>query len=442
MSRPRIPRTALVVLSAVLATATACGTSSPGTAQAGSGTGSITIWAHDGQPQENASIQQAVTAFNDANLGVQAKLTLLPANTYTQTVTSTPRDRLPDVLEYDGPTMSAYVFAGKLSPVGGFVSAATVANQTTSVKAQNTYPGDGKLYGLSIIDSGFGLYGNKALLERAGVTWPTSWSTAWTADVFQADLAKIAAVTPGHKALDVQESTFPGEEASYGFLPIVNSAGSEAVAGNTAQGNLDSPKVVAAVSQFASWSRYIDPNTDGGAFTCGRVALSWVGHWMYPTYGKALGSNLVALPLPDFGDGAKTAQGSWAWGISSNSRNGKAAGKFLDYLTADSVVRAYTNADGAPPGTRTVLATDPLYRTGGPLHLFAEGLDASCGAGPLTRACVAVPRPITPAYPVISQQFGGVIENALKGGNTASLLSQAAAAIDQTYRDNADYGLK
>jgi len=443
MSRLTATKLAVTAVAIALA-ASACsaGGSTQTTAQAGSGTGTITVWAHDGQPAENASIEAAVAEFNAANTGVTAKLTLLPAATYTQTIDSTPRSKLPDVLEYDGPTMSSYVFAGKLSPISGLVSSATIANQTSSIVAQDTYPGDGKLYGVAIINSGFGMYGNKKLLQKAGVTWPTSWSGAWTADEFQADLAKIAKVTSGGKALDAGENNFPGEFASYGFLPVVNSAGYQAVSDNTAQGNLDSPKVVTAVEQLASWSTYIDANTDGNAFVDGRVALSWTGHWMYPTYSKALGSNLVVLPLPNFGDGAKGAQGSWAWGISSNSKNGKAAGNFLNYLTSDKIVGEYTNADGAPPATKTALAASSLYKQGGPLYLFTQALNASCGTGALTTSCVSVPRPVTPAYPVISQQFGTVIENALKGQNVQTLLDNAVTAIDQAYSDNDNYGLK
>ncbi|HET9168361.1 MAG TPA: extracellular solute-binding protein [Actinospica sp.] len=443
MTRVTAPRIAAIAATILLA-ATACsaGGSAQTTAQAGSGTGTITVWAHDGQPAENASIEQAVSDFNAAHTGVTAKLTLLPAATYTQTIESTPRSKLPDVLEYDGPTMSAYVYAGKLSPLTGLVASSTTANQTSSIIAQDTYPGDGKLYGVALINSGFGMYGNKQLLRKAGVTWPTSWSTAWTADEFQADLAKIAKVTPQGKALDAGENNFPGEFASYAYLPIVNSAGYQAVSNGSAQGNLNSAKVVSAVEQFASWSKYIDANTDGNAFSNGRVALSWTGHWMYPTYSKALGSDLVALPLPNFGDGAKGAQGSWAWGISSNSKNGKAGGNFLNYLMSDRIVSAYTNADGAPPATKSALAASALYKTGGPLNIFAQALDAGCGSGTLTATCVAVPRPVTPAYPIISQQFGTAMVNALKGQSVPGLLDAAVTAIDQAYSDNDNYGLK
>src|SRR5205807_2083339 len=186
------------------------------------GKGTITLWAHDGQTGEDAAIKQAVRDFNNAHTGVTVQLTLIPEKTYTQTVTSTPASKLPDVFEYDGPTMASDVFAGKLSPLNDLVAPQTLANQSSSVTAQNTY--QNKQYGVSIIDSGLGLYGNKKMLDAAGVKYPTSWKDAWTADDFQAALTKLAAHAPGHKALDIQENTFPGEWGSYGFLPIVNSA--------------------------------------------------------------------------------------------------------------------------------------------------------------------------------------------------------------------------
>ena len=99
------PRLAAVAAALALSAAACSNGTASTAAQAGSGTGTITVWAHDGQPAENTAIQQAVAAFNAAHTGVTAKLTLLPAATYTQTITSTPRSKLPDLLDYDGPTM-------------------------------------------------------------------------------------------------------------------------------------------------------------------------------------------------------------------------------------------------------------------------------------------------------------------------------------------------
>ena len=444
MSRSRKLAAGAVLVAAALLTA-ACGgggdsggASGGQSAQAGSGTGEIKVWGHQGEAGEVTALQQAVDSFNSSQTDVKVTLQLIPSNDYTKTVQATSADQLPDVLEYDGPLMSSFVYDGKLAPVDGLVSAATVSNQTASVKSQNTYPGDSKLYGVSMFDSGLGVYGNKKLLDAAGVKYPTGLDDAWTADEFQDALVKLAAVDPDGKVLDVKEN-YGGEWPTYGYLPIVNSTGNVVVKDGKAEGNLNSPAAVKAVEQFAGWRQYVDPNTDDKAFTDGRVALSWVGHWLYNPYAEALGSDLVVMPLPDFGAGTKTGQGSWAWGVGASSKNGAAAGKFLDYLMNDTNVAAMTEANAAPPGTTSVTAASALYKPGGPLELFSEQLAKTCGTNPPTESCVATPRPITPAYPVISQQFSQAFLNAYMGADAQAEFDKAAKAIDQDYEDNNGY---
>lgn len=424
--------TALAIIAVVLAASAAAG---------GKKSASVTIkiWAHQGQPFEQAVLQNAVKAFNASQSDVVAELQLIPDADYTKTVTATPPSGLPDVLEYDGPLMSGFVYAKKLRSVEGLVSAATLGNQTASVRAQNT-DFNGKLYGVSLFDSGLGLYGNKALLKAAGISnIPTTPAKAWTAKQFTGVLKKLAAKDKDGKVLDIKEN-YTGEWWTYGFLPIVSSTGNFVVNNNKATGNLNSPKVVAALQTFASWRRYVDPNTDDKAFVTKRVALSWVGHWVFNDYNKALGSNLVLMPLPNFGAGTKTGMGSWAWGISANTQQGAAAGKFLDFLMSDKWVSAMTKANGAPPGTKSVYPTSPLYKPGGKLYLFAQQLKLACGNKRPTQACVATPRPVTPAYATITEQFATAFQAIYHGGNAKSLLDKAAKAINTEYSDNGNYG--
>ena len=155
---------------------------------------------------------------------MKVSLQLIPSNDYTKTVQATGVDQLPDVLEYDGPLMSSFVYDGKLAPVDGLVSPATVDNQTPSVKSQNTNPRHNKLYGVSMYDSGLGIYGNKKLLDAAGVKYPTGLDDAWTADEFQTALGQFAAIDPDQKVLDIKEN-YGGEWPTYGYLPIINSTG-------------------------------------------------------------------------------------------------------------------------------------------------------------------------------------------------------------------------
>ncbi|MFJ9846800.1 ABC transporter substrate-binding protein [Kitasatospora sp. NPDC101155] len=429
----------LLTLPAV--TLTACGgTGTAARTTAGSGTGTISIWAHQGQDSENTALQNAVASFNSSQSEVKATLKFVPEKDYTKTLTATSASALPDVLEFDGPAMASFVYNHKLAPVTDYLSPGTVANATDAIKAQSTL--DGKLYGLGIYDSGLGIYGNKKLLDAAGVKYPTGLDDPWTAADFTAALQKLAAANPSHKALDVKEDYgLATEWGSYGFSPIVWSAGGALIKQGKAAGALDTPAVAGAFKTFQSWRPAIDPDTDGNAFANGRVALSWSGHWSYPAYSKAIGSDLVVLPLPDFGSGPKTGQGSWAWGIGAGSKNAKAAGKFLDYLMGDTNVSAMTNANGAVPATKTVLSSSPLYKPGGPLHLFAQGLSQPCGDSDINKSCVAVTRPVTAGYPVITAQFSQALNAVYGGADPQSALTKAARAIDQDFSDNNGYSL-
>lgn len=88
-----------------------------------------------------------------------------------------------------------------------------------------------------------------------------------------------------------------------------------------------------------------------------------------------------------------------------------------------------TEANGAVPATRSAIALSPLYREEGPLHLFVVQLAEGH----------AVPRPQTPAYPVISSAFRRAFADIRNGAPVKETLDDAAALIDQDISDNRGY---
>ena len=77
------------------------------------------------------------------------------------------------------------------------------------------------------------------------------------------------------------------------------------------------------------------------------------------------------------------------------------------------------------------MARSPGYRPGGPLRLFVEQLEGG----------FVVPRPRTPAYPVITVAFQKAFDRIRSGGDVQAALDRAAAVIDEESEDNQGYPL-
>ncbi len=390
-------------------------------------------WAHAGQEAERNTIKAQIARFNARQESVQVELTLLPEGSYNPQVQAAAlAGDLPDLLEFDGPFVYNYVWQGHLISLDDHVAEATRANLLPSILAQGTYRG--RLYSLGQFDSGLGLYGHRARLESIGARIPAGPAEAWTVDEFDAILRKLARDDPDGAVLDLKLN-YQGEWFTYAFSPIVQSAGGDLVdrsAYTTASGALDRETVVTAFEHLQGWIHrhgYVDPNLDDEAFVSGRVALSWVGHWEYPRYAAALGDHLVLLPLPDFGQGSRTGQGSWNWGVTARCRHPKAAASVIEYLLMDEQVLEMTAANGAVPATRSAIDSSSLYSPGSPLRLFVTQLAEG----------FAVPRPQTPAYPVMTSVFQQAFDDIREGAEVRAVLTKAAAAIDRDVRDNRGY---
>jgi multiple sugar transport system substrate-binding protein len=90
-----------------------------------------------------------------------------------------------------------------------------------------------------------------------------------------------------------------------------------------------------------------------------------------------------------------------------------------------------TNANGAVPARKSALAKSKLYGEGAPLEIFVQQLEGG----------VAVPRPITPAYPTITTAYAEAVQNIVTGADVKAELDKAVEKIDQDIEDNKGYPL-
>jgi len=395
----------------------------------------LAVWVHSGQPGERETIAAQVERFHAAQDDVRVHLEVIPERSYNAQVQSAAvAGELPDLLEFDGPYLYNYVWQGNLRPIDDLLPADLRAELLPSIVEQGTFAG--RLYSVGTFDSGLALWTRRSKLEEAGIRVPTGPADAWSADEFDRALAALAARDDDGAVLDLKLN-YPGEWLTYAFSPIVESAGGDLIDRDgylSAKGVLNGPQARGALERVQRWFQkgYVDPNVDDAAFVEGRVAISWVGHWEYPRYHEAAGDDLCLVPLPDFGTGSKTGQGSWNWGVTASCAHPEAAAKFLAFLLRPEEVLAMANANGAVPATRPAIARSKLYGPGGPLRLFVDQLTGG----------YAVPRPRTPAYPVITSAFQQAFLDIRHGADVGEALDKAVATIDQDIADNQGYPMR
>ncbi|MGD2052669.1 MAG: sugar ABC transporter substrate-binding protein [Gammaproteobacteria bacterium] len=396
------------------------------------GTVTIQAWAHAGQAAERQVLTHQVEQFNQQTDNIEIKLTFIPERDYNAQVQAAAlAGDLPDILEFDGPYLYNYIWQQHLLPLESLLPATLIDDLLPTIVLQGTY--GRHLYSVGVFDSGLGLYARKSALSRINVRIPQTAADAWRIEEFNQILDKLAQHDDDGAVLDLKLN-YSGEWFTYGFSPVLQSAGADLINRDSYQnsnGILNSKPGIVALTHVQDWIQNgrVDPNLDDAAFVAGRVALSWVGHWEYSRYRQAWQDDLVIVPLPDFGQGSKTGQGSWNWGITTNCQRPEAAAEFLRFLLQPDQVLAMSDVNGAVPGTRSAVARSVTYGEDGELQLFTDQIMQG----------VAVPRPRTPAYPIITTAFQQAFQQIRNGANVKQSLDTAAKTIDRDIRDNQGY---
>ena len=399
----------------------------------------LTMWTHGGTEAEQAVLRSQVASWDERHDDAGVDLKVVPEGEYTDRLqAAAAAGEVPDVVDVDGPLVSSFAYQGVLAPLDDLLPADVVSDALPSLIAQGTW--NHRLYALGAFESGLALFADRARLAAAGIRIPVSPDDAWSAEEASAALVALAVDDPDGLVLDTKRSYGVGEWSTYGFSPLVVSAGGGLLDEGTgrAHGAIDGPEAVQALTTLQRWHAFVDPDESGTAFVERRVALSWVGHWEFGRYAEALGDDLALVPLPDLGHGTRATTGSWAWAVGARSAHPQEAADLLAHLLSTDSVLETTAANGAVPGSTTALEQAPDYRPGGSRHLYAQQLVADCTGGP-DAGCVAVQRPATPGYPVITAAFAQALDEVLRGGDPAVALEAAAAAIDADRDANDGY---
>jgi len=225
----------------------------------------LEVWAHAGQESERATLQAQVARFNAHQSDLQIKLTLIPEGSYNaQVQAAAVADELPDLLEFDGPFLYAYVWQGRLQPLDDLLPDTLQNDLLPSIIEPGRY--HQRLWAVGTFDSGLGLYADRSQLQAASIRIPTL-KQPWNRSEFNDILRRLAQNDPDGQVLDLKLN-YAGEWYTYAFSPLIQSAGGDLIDRRDyrwASGILNCPATVSALRTLQNWilEGRVDPNIDG-----------------------------------------------------------------------------------------------------------------------------------------------------------------------------------
>ena len=390
----------------------------------GEGPVPIVLWTHSaGNEGEIQVISQIIEDYNASQDTYEVIRQDFPQDAYNTSVQGAAASNdLPCILDVDGPIMPSWAWNGWLVPPG--LTEEDVAHFLPSTVGRY----DGEIYTVGYWDATTVLFARRSVLEGLGIRIP-SVEQPWTAEEFAEAEQLITDSGDFEYAVDWGPSD-QSEWYTYAYSPLLQSFGGDLVdreTYETADGILNGPES----TEFAQW--FQDQFEDGYAptsnaqdrteFENGLVAMQYSGNWGYLRNYEAFGDDLVILPPPDFGHGAKVGVGSWQYGITRtcSDRQREGALDYLRFSMQDTYIAQFSDVTSLIPATTTAAAetTAGYYGPGEPLE-FLTSLSADLG----------LVRPPTPAYPVISQVFQKQFQDLVNGEPVDTVLNQAVREID------------
>ncbi|CEH30429.1 hypothetical protein AM501_06995 [Aneurinibacillus migulanus] len=389
----------------------------------GSGEVKLNMWAHQGQEKEVAFYKKRIQEFNEAYKGkINVNLQIIPSgagHAYEDKINAAVTSGgLPDILDMDGPFVANYAATRILAPLDEYIDETDKKDFASSIIQQGTY--EEKLYALGAMESSLVLFYNKKLLKEAGITPPDSLDKAWTWQQFVDNAKKLS--KEGRYGVTLNMNLGVGEWMTFLGSVFVWSNEGELLAPDKkkAEGYVNAPASVEALQfihkLFADKSANIsDTPTD---FEEGRAAMSIQGPWIIQGFDKYKDLDWGMTYLP-YSKQKVSASGSWAFGISAQTKHPKEAAEVVKWMTNKESAVEISKQTGMPPARESAFKELPQYNEL-PLKVIKDQVLNTAHA-----------RPATPAYPVLSAKFAEAYQAAAMGQNVKEALDKTAQETDR-----------
>lgn len=416
---------------AALALTLLAGCSSTGAGTEGkdsSGVVEINFWRPQAKGPEDDFYIKRVEEFNKAHEGKiklrMESITRGNSFAYEDKINAAVASHtLPDVVALDGPNVANYASSGIIAPLDEYFTKEDMADFVPSIVQQGTY--QDKFYAVGLIESTVVLFYNKKIMKENGIEPPVKIEDAWTWDQWYDVMKK----TGKNGVFGTNMINDKGEWMTYAFEPMWISNGTDIVnkEGTAAQGYVNNEKGIEAANFLQKLAKEklfnIDPKPT--EFEEGKAATKLGGPWNIPGFKDYpdLDWGITYFPKKSGGK-VVTPSGSWAVGISVDSKHPKEAAEAVKWLTNKDSSVQLAKATAMPASRKSAYDSLPEYNEL-PLKIIKEQVTT-----------VSHARPVTPAYPVLTQKFAEALTDIMMGADVKKSLDSVASNYDDEYKRN------
>ena len=375
----------------------------------------LKIWSIDGN--DRVGIADTFSKeFDEANEDIVVEYRAIPFDDLVnETLRAFATGNAPDIVSFDNPDFALFSSRGAMLDITDRVAASEV------IKADSYFAGplnsvswDGKLFGIPKYTDTIGVFYNKDLFAKAGITEPpTTWAQ------FAEYAEKLT--DPANNVYGATFSARAGEEGTFQFLPLIQESG----------GNYDNVNTEGAAEMLDLWKKMVDNGwaskdvlslgqwDSTGTFNSGNAAMAISGPWEVDRMLEDAKFDWGVALLPTITEGGErsSALGGFDWGIMSTTKHPDEAFRALEYFAAQDH-RIFEEFGNIPARSDIALPETGIALKDAALKVFQEQLQ------------YAQPRGPHPEWQKISKAIYDAMQAALTGQMSAKdALDQAQATI-------------
>lgn len=289
----------------------------------------LKVWSIDGNDRPGIA-DTFSKEFDEANEDIVVEYRYIPFDELVnETLRAFATGNAPDIVSFDNPDFALFSSRGAMLDITDRVANSDIISKAEYFEGPlNSVTWDGKLFGLPKYTDTIGIFYNKDLFAKAGLTEPP---TTW------AEVAEYAEklTDPANNVYGITFSARAGEEGTFQFLPVIQMSGGNANKVNTEgaaqvldiwKGLIDNGYASRDVLSLGQWD-------STGVFNSGNAAMAISGPWEIDRMVEdaKFDWGVALLPTIEEGGARSSALGGFNWGIMANTAHPDEAFRLLEY---------------------------------------------------------------------------------------------------------------